>query len=411
MPRLQAAPAALVLLSTLLCCGCSSDSHDANATSTGGPVYAVSTAVFTPDGERTVYIALTNSLDVSEISFDDARELVGVANSQAIGGKLYISDGESPIITRYEISDDLRWLGGDPVDDRIDFEGFPLADNANFFGQYEVDEHTMYLPFEASKRIVWDPTELKITEVLEDSELEVQRDGFVLEPAGNRTGVRYDGPVMQAFFYRDDDWYRYGATSPIAVYDPETHRETSIIEGPCPGLAVPSIDEAGNTYFSAWDYTPLFALYGAGPAPCVARVTPDRKLDESFTTDMTEWTGGHYVMNFRYVRDGWGFADVLMHEELDADFTGKLDPAVLDQIWDFSHFQLWKIDVERGEAAPYEDVEGGSFGWSTAEVDGRTFLFVPQDGGARTKIYELDEQGNATEFLEVLGDASWEKVR
>ena len=54
----------------------------------------------------------------------------------------------------------------------------------------------------------------------------------------------------------------------------------SVIEGPCPGLGVPSRDEAGNTYFSAWDYPPFFALYGQGAAPCVARVTPERMGSE-----------------------------------------------------------------------------------------------------------------------------------
>jgi hypothetical protein len=143
----------------------------------------------------------------------------------------------------------------------------------------------------------------------------------------------------------------------------------------------------------------------------VARVTPERTLDADFTTDFTALTDGRYVMNFRYVRDGWGLADVLHAEELDADFSGELDPAVLDQIWDFTHFRLWRIDIERGTAEPYTEVGGSSFGWSTSNIDGRSYLFVPQDGGDRTKVFELDQDGAASEVYEVIGDASWSRVR
>lgn len=372
------------------------------------PVYLLTTAIFSADGDRTVYLSLSNSLDEPTFSIDDALEQPGVASSEAIGGFLYVASGEEPLITRYSISDDLRWL----EEDQVSFANYPLSDNANFFYQYQVDDDTWYMPFEGYKRILWNPSEMEIVGVMDDTALEPELDGFTLEAGGNRTGVRYeDGRVMQPFFYHDEDWYEFGATSPIAVYDPDTHEEVSVIEGPCPGLAVPSQDEQGRTYFSSWDYTPFFALFDAGPAPCVARVNADRTLDEDFTTDLTELTDGRYVNNFRYVRDGWGFADVLHTEELDGDFTGELDPAVLDQIYEFTHYHMWRIDLENGTAEPYEDVGASSYGWSTANIDGRSYLFVPQDGGERTKIFELDEAGAASEVYEVVGDASWSRVR
>lgn len=372
------------------------------------PVYVLTTTIYDADGGRKVYMALSNSLDEPTFSLDEALEQPGVANSATLGGYLYISSGEEPVITRYSITDDLRWV----QDSRLSFANYPLSDNANFFYQYMVNDETMYMPFDGYKRIVWNPSTMEIVGTMEDSALVPEVDGFTLEVGGNRTGLRYeDGPVMQPFFYHDEDWYEFGSTSPIAVYDPDTHEEVSVIEGPCPGLAVPSQDEQGRTYFSSWDYLPFFALFDAGPAPCVARINADRTLDEDFTTDLTELTDGRYVNNFRYVRDGWGLADVLHHEELDGDFSGEPDVAVLDQIYEFTNFHLWRIDVERGTAEPYEDVAASSYGWRTANIDGRSFLFVPQDGGERTKIYELDDAGVANEVYEVVGDARWARVR
>lgn len=372
------------------------------------PVYLLTTAIFGADGDRTVYLSLSNSLEEPTFSMDEALEQPGVANSQAISGFLYVSSGEEPIITRYSITDDLRWV----EEDQVSFANYPLSDNANLFSQYQVDDETMYLPFDGYKRIIWNPSTMEIVGTMDDSELAPELDGLTLEPGGNRTSLRYeDGRVMQPFFYHDEDWYNFSPTSPIAVYDPSTHEEASVIEGPCPGLAVPSQDEQGRTYFSSWDYTPFFALFDAGPAPCVARVNADRTLDEAFTTDLTELTDGRYVNNFRYVRDGWGFADVLHTEELEGDFSGEPDPAVLDQIYEFTYYHMWRIDLENGTAEPYEDVGASSYGWSTANIDGRSYLFVPQNGGETTKIFELDDEGAATEVYEVVGDAQWSRVR
>lgn len=240
--------------------GCSDDSTG-DAVDGDGPVYATMTNVYS-DEDRTVYVALTDTLDLDAIDFDEAYELPGVGNLEAVGGKLLLSSGETPLITKFDVAPPATWL----EQGTISFANFPLEDDANFFYQYLVDEHAMYLPFEGYKGIVWDPTELAILDVMEDSALEPELDGLTLTPGGNRSGIRYEGPVMQPFFYKDEDWFEFAPVSKIAVYDPVTHEETKVIEAPCAGLAVPSKDEAGNTYFSTWDYSPIHALYGQGPA-------------------------------------------------------------------------------------------------------------------------------------------------
>jgi len=376
----------------------------------GGPgksIYYLTSTVFGADGDRQVYVGLDDSLDDFKFSTGSAREFAGVASLEAIDRTLYVASGEEPTITRYQITDEFEWI----EESSVSFSNYPLSDNANFFYQYRADDHTWYLPFDGNRRILWDPLELKLLGTRDDSSVPLEQEGLMLEAGGNRTGVRYEGSVLQPYFYHDDDWLNFAPASPIAVYDPNTHAETAVLEAPCPGLAVPSVDEEGNVYFSSWDHTPYFALFDAGPPPCVVKVSREREIDVDFTTDLTELTGGRYAMNFRYVRDGWGFADVLHHEELEGDFTGEPDIDVLDQIFEFTHFHLWRIDLKNGRAERYEDAETGSFGWSTARIDGRSLLFVPQDGGAKTKIYELDVDGGAKQLFEVEGDASLGKVR
>lgn len=50
---------------------------------------------------------------------------------------------------------------------------------------------------------------------------------------------------------------------------------------------------------SGWTYGPVLSLFGDGPAPCVRRIKPDSTLDETWTPDLTTWTGGRPVHTFR----------------------------------------------------------------------------------------------------------------
>jgi hypothetical protein len=373
------------------------------------PLYALMTQVYAVD-DRTVYVTLSDTLDLSAISLDDARELNGVANLAAVGGALLISDGEQPVITRYDITDEDEWVERGAVS----FADYPVVDNANFYYQFILDDHTAYLPFESTKRIVWDPTDMEIVTTREESSLELERDGLRLEAGGNRDGVRYDDAVLQALFYHDDDWFEFGTASHIAVYDPETHEEERVIEAPCAGLAIATRDEAGYIYFSTWDYMPTRALFGDGPAPCVVRVGPDLALDEAWTTDLTEWTDGRLAVNFRHVGDGKAIANVLHHEELDGDLEGEYDPAVEEQVWlPGPHWRLWLFDLEQGQGQPVDgiDVDIGS-GAQVASLDGRVFVFLPYDSWARTAAYELAGDGTATKLFDTAGDVfKWIKVR
>jgi len=371
-------------------------------------LYAMMVQVIAPDGEdRSVYAVLSNTLDISEVSLSGAREFRGVANFVALGGRLLVSDGEQPRIDSFQITPELAWEQGPSVS----FSNYPLAgDGANLFSQWFVDDQTAYLPFEVSKRILWNPTDMTITGVRETSNLELTREAFTLENGGNRASLRYPGAVMQAYFYHDEDWFEFAPTSPIAVYDPVSHEEARIIEAPCPGLAVATRDEAGNTYFSSWDYSPGQALYGLAPAPCVAKVGPDLELDAAWTTDFTDLTDGRYSINFRYVGAGKGLAQVLHQENIDLDFTAEYDPLVEDEIWGGAHWRPWLLDLEARTGAPLEGIEPESTGYQQITVDGRNFLFVTYASG--TIAYELGADGGVSKRFRSPGEVfKWIRVR
>lgn len=400
-----------LFLASLLSVSACRDSEPGNVSqgSESGPVYALMTQVYDQE-DRTVYVSLSDTLDITRVSLAEAREFPGVANLAAASGRLLISDGQAPTVTGFRVNDQLAWQQGET----LSFLGYPLEDNANFYYQYFLDEHTVYLPYDVRKRVIWDPTDMKIRGVEEDSNLELERGGLRLDTGGNRNGVRFVGPVLQPFYYHDEDWVYHGDSSVAAVYDPATHKETQLIELPCPGLSMTTQDESGMTYFGTWSYSGALALFHAGAAPCVARVKPDLTLDAAWTTDLTSWTDGRYVNNFRYIGHGKAIGNVLHHELIDADFSGPFDPEVDQAIWAMGpHWRLWMFDVDTEKAWPIEgiDLEIGS-GAQFSIIDGRTFVFLPFEDWSKSMVYELSDDGTATARFEVPGDVfKWIRVR
>lgn len=397
------------LFTSLLLGACGDDGGSGPGPGDEGPVYVMMTQVYTVD-DRTVYFSLTDSLDVDGVSFADAHESPSVANFSAIGGKLYISSGEQPKITQYEVAADhsLEETG------QISFAAFPFEDNANFFYHYIVDENLAYLPYDVTKRIAWSPKDMAILSDETRSEMSLVDGAMMLEGGGNRSGVKYpSGQVVQPFFFHDENWLDYGASSRIVTYDKTTHDEARVQTSACLGLSITTRDEAGNTYVSSNNYSPVKKLFAAGPAPCVERLAPDGTLDAAWTNDFSALTGGRYSMNFRYLANGLAVANVLDAETLDADFTGPYDAMVEDQIYEDGKFRLWMFDLEANTAKPIEGIDlPAAAGGQTAVIDGRMFLFVTFDEYGQTRIYELSETGVATKKLDVAGDVfKWERLR
>ena len=374
-----------------------------------GPVYVMMTQVYTTD-DRIIYFSTSDTLDIDGVSFADATEAPGVANFTALGGKLYISSGEQPRITQYDVLPDrsLEETG------EISFGAYPLGDNANFYYHYIVDENLAYLPYDVTKRIAWSPKELAILSDESASAMPLMDGALLLEGGGNRTGVKFpDARVVQPFLFHDENWTDYGTGSRVASYDVATHDETRVQTAPCLGLTLTTRDEAGYTYLSSDAYSPVKKLFDAGPAPCVVRLAPDGTLDASWTTDLSALTGGRYAMNFRYLANGKAIANVLDAEKLTADFTQPYDPAVEDQIYMAGKFRLWLFDLAANTAKPIEgiDLPIGS-GGQTAVIDGRMFLFTVHNDYGMTRIYELSAAGVATPKLDVAGDVfKWERLR
>lgn len=130
--------------------------------------------------------------------------------------------------------------------------------------------------------------------------------------------------------------------------------------------------------------------------------------------DPRQWTSGRYVNNFRYIGNGKALGNVLHHEALGVDDPKKLDATQLENLWQSGpHWKLWQFDVNQQTGAPVAgiDVDIGS-GAQFAVLEGRTFIFVPYQDWARTKIFEIGSDGQATLRGDTVGDVfKWVRVK
>lgn len=371
-------------------------------------VYALHTGITQPDESNIGYVALMSSLDVSgELSLAGAREFPGYAFITSVNDKLLVSDGEAPTVTQFDISDELDWIQNATLS-FASVGSFPFG--ASFERHWFLNERVAYLTSDVTQRIVWDPTDFVIRGVMDDTTLEAERDGLVLDAAFNRPPRMPQGPVAKLYYYRDEDWFRFGPETPVAIFDPDTHEEAYVVNVPCPAVEVSSQDEAGNTYLSPWTYGPALGLFGEGPETCIRRLNSESRLDEAWTPDLRSWTGGRPVQVFRYLKDGKALGTVLHVDEVEGDFTAGYDPDLDAEL--SSHWRLWLFDLEQETAQPLRGIGATSPGFSMDTVDDRTFVFLPKEDYSETTVYELDLEGAATARFTVEGAVSrWLRVR
>jgi hypothetical protein len=388
---------------------------DAGAAGGGEPLYALSYVVWSDDGP-TGYVALSHTLEPSPESLANAREFPGYISMQAVDGQLLVAHAEEPSISRFSLLDDLSW----ELTDTLSFGNFGLSgDAAGFYQQYGLDAHTAYASFDVTQRVVWDPTDFVIREAKETSALSLERAGLPLYANFNRSYFVSGTSVLRPFSYHDDGWFTWASDTSIASYDAQTHEESAIIDAPCPALDTLSRDEAGNTYASTWEYSTLHALTGSGAAPCVVRLKPDNTLDESWNTDLSMWTQGRLVKNFRYIGGGKAVAAVLHDEAYAEDFDFGRYLESTDDFWanEGNYHRFWLFDVQAQSA---REVSGVAFDYVSpaffdARLDGRYFLLANSGDTNRSSgsiVHELGMDGNATPLFAVPGDAlQWIRVR
>lgn len=374
------------------------DGNDRDGPTNEGPLFVVPSQVYGADFETsTSYITVVPSLDVDEISLDDAREVDGRGSVAAIGDWLFVASSSAPVVQRYEVQPDgsLERAGS------LNFMNYGVPEHFSIdaWGAMFVNAEKAYI-FNGTdgSHIVWNPTTLEITGEIEAPE--IGEEGYNFESIAIVRGNR----MYRIFtFLNYDSWEFLPSPQYLAVYDVEKDELVDLVEeSRCPQLySRPFIDENDDIYFSGWVWTPALALTGDYPASCALRVRdgedtfdPNWQLD--FAKDLTD---GRAAGILRYVGDGKALLDVFHDERetIDAD----TDP---EELANTPNWRLWTIDLEAKTGGPMDGLDFKAGGYQDVEVDGRTFLMVPNEDYSETTAFEIVD-GEAEEGFTIQGSA------
>jgi hypothetical protein len=370
---------------------------DKPSTTTTAPThakrYAVASYVFS-DTNETSYIYLVDSLENPKLDKTKALELPGRGSITTRGKWLFVADGESPVIRRYEITDKGEYKESGRLDfTAYELDSIRLDDWSNIF----VSDDKAYLGGgKSGSLVIWNPSmlaiegEVKLPELVRPN-LEIDSSSLVLQ----------DKHVLFAVSWKDWDAYKTSTEQYLVSIDTSTDKLADMVrEERCPALSNHvDRDEMGNLYFSNWIYNVTETLVFKANSSCALRVKAnERSFDKDWILEYPKLTDGHEAAGLNYYKDGHGFLSVFRSENLEID--AMTDPSELAQS---SNWQLWSVDLNAKSGKPVEGLEPASGGYTILEVDGHTLITQSTEDYEKTTVFEITGDSSFAKRFEVAG--------
>lgn len=380
---------ALALAST----GCGGNGDHGDPGNPASDYFPTSSVVFGQDAIST-YLSLLHTLDLQAIDYAAAREFAGWADLWVHGGKVFITDGEAPALTRYTVATG----GALEQDDRLSFANYG-ADTAAFWKNVFVTPTKAFLFVPGSREVVvWDPAALEITGTFALPELS-DRGSQQLYVTTDRSAVVRGKRLYVPVAWGNWDDVSLSHDSAVVVIDTNLDEVVASLPVACPDLNVGTIDDRGDIYFSNWVYGVTPALFEGGPHTCAVRIKAGQDvIDDGWSLTFADATGGREAAALRFIGGGKALVSVFHDEE--AALTPESDRfATLDA----PHWKFWTLDLETRSAQPVEGIGRHSGGYYSTRIDERNMLFVPSGDYASTDAIELFADGSVEPRWEATG--------
>ncbi len=344
-----------------------------------GVQYVTSTIVWNAEGEDT-YVTLLGDLDVDEVLLDDSIEFPGWSSVFTSGGKLLVSSGEAPRITRYSVESptEISEL------ETLEFLGAGYADS-------EFVSETKAYVFEEDA-IVWNPDEMVIEGRFELPVEDDRADDMLFSGLYEGRAVAISGNRMYvtAHWANWDD-YRVSEDSLIVVIDTDEDRVIKTIPVDCPYFDFTSVDDDGTVYFSNWVYSVPQTLLEGKRKACSVRILPGQDdVDPSWSLEFASVTEGREGAALYAIGGGKAVFSVF-YDEL-AETGGDID---MSTYADGAYWRFWLLDLEDLAAAPVDGIDFFAGGFGASRVNGETFVLLPSSSYESTTVYSIDTDGAA----------------
>lgn len=370
--------------------GCDDDAKKAEA-SGDLPRYVIATAVSDAETSNT-YVKTVAKLDGQELDLSDAREFGGWSDMKVIGGWVFVSGGEEPIVQRFSVSKsgELQEAG------RIGFSDY--GDYADLYMHVLISPTKAYFATD-TEYVIWNPTTLEITGTLPYPEFPTREN---IEPfvAMDRGTILRGDKLYHAVSWTDTETYEMTGDSRVMIVDVKQDEIVDVIDVPCPDLNVATEDGDGNLYFSNWVYSPAATLINDNAKACVAKIPKGKDaIDADWTVTFADETDGHEGANVVF----WGSGKALFSVFREAENTLEDMDDIFDWLFGKNSWDYASIDLKTQEVKtlPQLGTQGGGF--YAYQLDEKLVLLSPQEDYASTAFVTVDKNGEATEVLRTDG--------
>ncbi|MEM8608770.1 MAG: hypothetical protein AAGF92_16820 [Myxococcota bacterium] len=332
--RAKSLVCALPLLALLASCGDASQATGeggqggTNPPSSDAPLYAVSVRVpGTPVG---AFVALVDSLEADTV-VDLAGSLEipngGLAIGPEFGDAIYVVDGATPRLTKYEVDAD----GGFEAGETLSTQQFSSSSNSATTGNFIfISETKAYIVDTLSSLIViWNPASMTITGTIDIGDARI--DGFI--PLIALQSVFRGSELVFPLAYVSFE-SAFGPDSSLVFVDTETDTINRIVNvDDCAQIGGILIDDAGD-------------IHAGSGAPAVF----NRLSGKSFGTECTvRVPAGTYDLEDYTVfsaRTGGASAGELLQQSGTRAYVRVVDESLLDEdaadLGDFNGSQAWR---------------------------------------------------------------------
>lgn len=357
------------------------------------PLYALGTLIFNQTSSTT-YISLLDTLDTqADVTTAAAREFAGYAAASAAAGKVIVSDGESPKITRFAIGEDKSWTEETTL-------GFSNYSQTSVAQSIQVSDTLAYAPFDAVSYVAWNPTTFALgAELPQPTAIPLTRDNGLNVTRGYAHIISGD-LAYQTFYWSNAAYTVMSPTSQIGIIDPKTNTWLATPEVPCPHMHIATKDDAGNLYFSPGQGSIAAAVVDpAAPKNCMVKLAAGATtVNAADVTKFSDLAGGREGSNFFYIGNGIGFFNAY-HNERDGTTTGS-DPSKIEYS---ANYHLWTYDLAAKTAKMTEGIDYAGGQYTSYRFDGRVFVAIPAPDYSKTTVYEMTPAGKAEKRFETQG--------
>lgn len=352
-------------------------------------------AVVFGDDATSSYLSLLPSLESEDVDLDGAREFAGWADVWVHAGKVFVSDGEAPVVTRFSVDADGAFV----EDGRLSFQRYG-AESAAFWTNLFVSEHKAYLfNIDAREVVIWDPEELEITGTFALPELENRAGQTLQVPSTDRSSVVRGDRAYVPTLWANWDELSLSEDSVILVIDTTRDEVIDTLGVPCPNLNVATTDDDGSIYFSNWVFSIAPTLVDGKAHACAVRIpSGSDALDDDWSLTFADVTDGREAAALQFLGDGKALMSVFHHER--AEISPEVDR---NELVSSGNWRFWTVDLGTLEASPIESIGWHAGGVYGTRVDGRYLLLVPSADYSSTTAYELFPDGTAEERWQTPG--------